>query len=491
MFAQNKAIAHNSENTANIENTENTENLSRLEEENRALKTVLNKIAQGLSSFGLDVADISGSIETIASQSVENANNFDELIEDLDVVETSANSITKSMATARNVSDQVGGELQQSQDTTKQAITSIDELIADVSSFDSNMLELNDAMESVRAVTGIIETIARQTNLLALNATIEAARAGDAGKGFAVVASEVKQLAQNTTSATEEIDSTINRIKTGLDSLNERSTDATQKAEVVGEKAGSFTSMLTMVSNAIDEIQNSTKDVSCRSDKVSETCVTFSNAFDTLSQSTGIQSTNLVSFSKRLQTLADMLDGLVVDVIQSGVDVDEAKYMELAKSYGAQVSAAFEDGIANGQVTEASLFSHDYKLVEGSNPEQFLVPYLNFAEDVLVPLQEAIAKENSTVVYVIATDTKGYLPSHLLKFSKPQGDDPEWNTANSRNRRIFADKVGQRAAKNESPLLLQTYRRDMGNGNFVIMKELNVPIMVNGRRWGNVRLAFK
>ena len=72
---------------------------------------------------------------------------------------------------------------------------------------------LAESAEKIGDVVGLITDIASQTNLLALNATIEAAHAGDAGKGFAVVASEVKNLANQTGKATEEIDAQITQIQ--------------------------------------------------------------------------------------------------------------------------------------------------------------------------------------------------------------------------------------------------------------------------------------
>src|SRR4051812_8732809 len=73
--------------------------------------------------------------------------------------------------------------------------------------------KLGDSSQEIATVIKLINGIAEQTNLLALNATIEAARAGEAGKGFAVVASEVKELAQETARATEDISRRVEAIQ--------------------------------------------------------------------------------------------------------------------------------------------------------------------------------------------------------------------------------------------------------------------------------------
>jgi methyl-accepting chemotaxis protein len=95
-------------------------------------------------------------------------------------------------------------------------------------------------------------------------------------------------------------------------------------------------------------------------------------------------------------------------------------------------------------------------------------------------------------VFCIAVDRNGYVPCHNQRYNQPQRvGDLAFNSANCRNRRLFNDRTGLAAGRNERPFLLQTYRRDMGGGQFVVMKEADAPITVNGRHWGGVRLAYK
>ena len=113
---------------------------------------------------------------------------------------------------------------------------------------------LADSSARIGAVVQLINDIAAQTNLLALNATIEAARAGDAGKGFAVVAGEVKNLANQTARATDEIGSQIGAVQT-----------ATQQAvvainSIVG-RIGEINQIATVIASAVEEQSAATAEI--------------------------------------------------------------------------------------------------------------------------------------------------------------------------------------------------------------------------------------
>lgn len=119
--------------------------------------------------------------------------------------------------------------------------------------------QLNSSMQSMGNVVQLISNIASQVNLLALNATIEAARAGEAGKGFAVVASEVKNLATQTTRATEEIATEIQQVQKVADSVVKGIRNISQSAENVNHYVANVASAVEQQSAVTYEISGNTQ----------------------------------------------------------------------------------------------------------------------------------------------------------------------------------------------------------------------------------------
>jgi methyl-accepting chemotaxis protein len=144
------------------------------------------------------------------------------------------------------------------------------------------------------------------------------------------------------------------------------------------------------------------------------------------------------------------------------------------------------------RVTVHELFDEAYKAIPGSEPVQYLTRFNEVTDASFPAIQESALEALPGIVFCIGVDRQGYIPTHNRKYCNPQrAGDVAWNTANSRWRRIFNDRTGLASARNERAFLIQTYRRDMGGGQFVMLKEVSAPILVQGRHWGGVRLAYK
>ncbi len=163
----------------------------------------------------------------------------------------------------------------------------------------------------------------------------------------------------------------------------------------------------------------------------------------------------------------------------------------LAVARAKMISELFEAAIVSGEIAEAALFDRNYLPIAGTDPQQFRNQALDFLERRLPAVQEPILDLDPAVVFSAAVDRNGYLPVHNKKYSAPQGGDPVWNNANSRNRRIFDDTTGLMAARNTTTVLSQTYPRDLGGGRVVLIKDISAPIFVNRKHWGGLRLGAK
>ena len=186
-----------------------------------------------------------------------------------------------------------------------------------------------------------------------------------------------------------------------------------------------------------------------------------------------------------------MLKERIEDKVWSIHD-ENTELVTRAMEAGDAMTKVFESAVARGDISIDDLFDEDYVKIEGTDPVQYRTRMLDWADRALPEIQEAVLARDTRAAFCATIDRNGYLPVHNKIYSHPQrAGDVVWNTANSRNRRIFNDTAGLAAGRNIRSYLIQSYARDMGNGKTVMMREIDVPIRVNGRHWGGFRTAYK
>jgi len=211
----------------------------------------------------------------------------------------------------------------------------------------------------------------------------------------------------------------------------------------------------------------------------------------TLAKGVDLSSTDLKQADGRVAKLLDVSEGLIALIADSGVETSDAPLIRVVLDTAKRISERFEEAVGRGEIRLEQLFDENYREIRGTDPKQYMTDYVEFTDRVLPEIQDPLQKSDPRIVFCVAWAKGGYLPTHNPNYRLPQGKDPVWNNANCRNRRLFNDRAVKKVAANTKPFLVQTYRRDMGGGNFVLMKDLSSPIVVRGRHWGAFRMGFR
>ncbi|CAA7619687.1 methyl-accepting chemotaxis protein [Magnetospirillum sp. UT-4] len=450
-----------------------------------------SEVLEKIESLSLEVADIAGTMDGLAKFVQHQEDLFGQLKGIAHCMADAIRRIDGAGRETREVTEQAGRQSTDSLGTIGGALADINRLVGAVQGIEERLEELESALGEVSTMSRDIQKIARQTNLLALNATIEAARAGESGKGFAVVATEVKTLARQTADVTSGIDDTVGKLSGSVTDLISSSTDTLKMADSVNAGVAVINDAVSVFGQAIGTVESRVSDIAQAAGVSLEQCGEVITEIDKFFEGISRTSESLRRADERISSLLQNSEELIGFIADSGYRTGDTPFIEFVQVGATRISGLFNEAVSAGRISMDDLFDEDYRPIEGSNPIQHMTRFVRLTDTLLPEIQEPALEFDERIAFCAAVDRNGYLPTHNLKFSQAQGPDAVWNNANCRNRRIFNDRTGLRAGRNTEPFLLQTYRRDMGGGKFVMMKDVSAPITVGGRHWGGLRMGYR
>lgn len=459
---------------------------------------VIQELAQRVGHLGIEIADLVGNVGDVSGQMHLQAQDLHQIAQAAHQMRASnalvVNKVGQAQGVAQGAKNSIHEIMQTIQVGINQALDNIETLAGAAQTFTQHLGEVTTTIQHVRGASASIQSIATQTQLLALNAGVEAARAGEAGRGFAVVADAVKHLAEQTSQATKDINTRLDQLTRVVSDLSRQSTNNAQKAQAaladshaVSDHLWAFATFEQAVENLIVQVdgihQPAVENITV--------CNHVIGNIDRLSSGVDVASAALTKAAARAQNLLDISEDMMDCVASTGVEMDDTTMIQAVKTVAQTVGQLFEAAIQRHKITQNDLFDTQYQPIANTNPPQYVARHSRLTDWLLPRVMEPVLQLDPKIVFCAACDKNGYIATHNLIYCQPQGRDAAWNVANSRHRRIFNDRTGLKAACNTKGFLLQTYRRDMGNGIFALMKDISAPIFVHGQHWGAVRMGYR
>lgn len=220
----------------------------------RQIDTNAVAIKNRISGLDTDVSRTTAAVDSI-SGSIRSLN--DQIQEQMSMVEQSTASVTQMIASIENIASIADKRLA----ATEQLVQAVESGGDKMSATLNSVSRINESVDSVRDITGMIESIAAQTNLLAMNAAIEAAHAGESGKGFSVVADEIRKLAEAASENSRQISSILQTIVTQITDAGNSGDSMSSAYREIHEETRQLLESLAEISSSMSELREGGKQI--------------------------------------------------------------------------------------------------------------------------------------------------------------------------------------------------------------------------------------
>ncbi|WP_415888520.1 methyl-accepting chemotaxis protein [Neptuniibacter sp. SY11_33] len=444
------------------------------------------KLSSSANANAVAAAEVSYSADTLKTKLDNQVQEVSQIAQNSEEMTVTVQQSAQQAEIAAETAIQAKTTGSEGQQALTEAMSNIRELNSQAAETLTLIEQLNEKSLKIQDVTKVIEEIAEQTNLLALNAAIEAARAGDHGRGFAVVADEVRQLASRTASATGEVETIVDEIRAEtqqvvarIKTLSGDVESGTEAMELISQQLGGISEQSSAVEEQISVIAEGARANRQNLEVIFNSLQTVRHELE----ESDVEVSQLATQASALMEAAERSNAILATASDQNY---HQQFYHIARNTADMVTDAFEQALSSGQMHEGSLFDRNYVPVEGTNPQKYTTQFDKYCDQILPGIQEPSLSQHNKMVYAIVTDPNGYVPTHNNQFANPPTGDFETDLVKSRSKRLFNDRTGARCGCHTETMLLQTYKRDTGE----IMHDLSVPIFINGRHWGGLRIGY-
>ena len=347
---------------------------------------LIGALATRIGSLGTEVADVAGHLEEVTGRMSQQSSEFKDLQWAAETMVAGNREIDRAARETQDAASTAGTEITDSRKLMEEAVSNIGRLTQSVSKIEDRLGSFGTVIKQIGGVASSIETIAKHTRLLALNAAIEAARAGEAGRGFAVVAAEVKNLAEGTRKATDQIGAIVRDLGSQIEGLIAEGGEATRHAAQAATGAERVQGVIIRSDDAFRTVGREIDAIATAAAENMRHCDSTIEKLTSMSEGVEHTAVNLGQADARLNGLLTLSETLIEFIAQSGVESPDTPLIRVVVDTAARIGNEFAAAIRRREITVAQLFDENYREIPGSNPPQYMTAYTTFTDRLLPPI---------------------------------------------------------------------------------------------------------